>query len=106
MFNKYVTLNDFFSSMKHLFYPPTIISSTFASVINKSTNQNNKQMKQTRRLILSFLSLLTCTIMYAQEIAGNVTDATGEPVIGATVMEKGTSNTSAIRLKSCLLPTA
>ena len=84
MFNKYVTLNDFFSSMKHLFYPPTIISSTFAS--------NNKQMKQTRRLILSFLSLLTCTIMYAQEIAGNVTDATGEPVIGATVMEKGTSN--------------
>ena len=92
MFNKYVTLNDFFSSMKHLFYPPTIISSTFASVINKSTNQNNKQMKQTRRLILSFFSLLTCTIMYAQEIAGNVTDATGEPVIGATVMEKGTSN--------------
>ena len=92
MFNKYVTLNDFFSSMKHLFYPPTIISSTFASVINKSTNQNNKQMKQTRRLILSFLSLLTCTIMHAQEIAGNVTDATGEPVIGATVMEKGTSN--------------
>ena len=49
-------------------------------------------MKQTRRLILSFLSLLTCTIMYAQEIAGNVTDATGEPVIGATVMEKGASN--------------
>ena len=92
MFNKYVTLNDFFSSMKHLFYPPAIIYSTFASVINKSTNQNNKQMKQTRRLILSFLSLLTCTIMYAQEIAGNVTDATGEPVIGATVMEKGTSN--------------
>ena len=41
---------------------------------------------------MSFLSLLTCTIMYAQEIAGNVTDATGEPVIGATVMEKGTSN--------------
>ena len=92
MFNKYVTLNDFFSSMKHLFYLPAIINSTFASVINKSTNQNNKQMKQTRRLILSFLSLLTCTIMYAQEIAGNVTDATGEPVIGATVMEKGTSN--------------
>ena len=49
-------------------------------------------MKQTKRLILSFLSLLLCTIMYAQEITGNVTDATGEPVIGATVMEKGTSN--------------
>lgn len=39
MFNKYVTLNDFFSSMKHLFYPPAIIYSTFATQINKSTNQ-------------------------------------------------------------------
>ena len=38
-------------------------------------------MKQTKRLIVSFFSLLLCTIMYAQEI-----------VIGATVMEKGTSN--------------
>jgi len=41
---------------------------------------------------VSFFSLLLCTIMYAQEIGGNVVDATGEPVIGATVMEKGTSN--------------
>lgn len=49
-------------------------------------------MKQTKRLIVSFFSLLLCTIMYAQEIGGNVVDATGEPVIGATVMEKGTSN--------------
>ena len=30
--------------------------------------------------------------MYAQEISGTVVDATGESVIGATVMEKGTSN--------------
>ena len=36
--------------------------------------------------------LLTCIIMYAQqEITGTVTDAMG-PVIGATVMEKGTNN--------------
>ena len=49
-------------------------------------------MKQARRLILSFVALLSCTIMYAQqEITGTVTDAMG-PVIGATVMEKGTSN--------------
>ena len=35
---------------------------------------------------------MLCTIMYAQtEITGTVTDAMG-PVIGATVMEKGTSN--------------
>ena len=50
-------------------------------------------MKQTKRFILSFLSLMLCTIMYAQqEIKGTVLDETGEGVIGATVMEKGTSN--------------
>ena len=48
-------------------------------------------MKQAKRIILSFLSLMLCTIMYAQEITGTVSDAMG-PVIGATVMEKGTSN--------------
>ena len=49
-------------------------------------------MKQSKRFILGFLSLLLSTIMYAQqEITGTVTDAMG-PVIGATVMEKGTSN--------------
>ena len=46
-----------------------------------------------KRFILSFLALALCNIMYAQEaITGNVIDQTGEPVIGATVMEKGTSN--------------
>ena len=49
-------------------------------------------MKQSKRFSLCFLSLLMCTMMYAQqEISGTVTDAMG-PVIGATVMEKGTSN--------------
>ncbi len=49
-------------------------------------------MKQ-KRFLLSFLSLLLSTMMYAQQtITGNVIDQTGEPVIGATVMEKGTSN--------------
>ena len=51
-----------------------------------------KQMKQTKRSLLSFLTLLLSTIMYAQqEITGTVSDIMG-PVIGATVMEKGTSN--------------
>jgi len=37
--------------------------------------------------------VLTCTITYAQtEITGTVFDETGETVIGATVMEKGTTN--------------
>ena len=51
-------------------------------------------MEQMRRFILSFLSLLSVTLMHAQsgEISGTVVDATGESVIGATVMEKGTSN--------------
>ena len=49
-------------------------------------------MKQVKRFILSFLALTLCTLMYAQqEITGTVTDAMG-PVIGATVMEKGTTN--------------
>ena len=51
------------------------------------------QMKQQKRFILSFLTLLLSTIMYAQQaLTGNVTDPSGEPIIGATVMEKGTSN--------------
>ena len=49
-------------------------------------------MKQAKRFILSFLLLSASIIMYAQqEITGTVTDAMG-PVIGATVMEKGTTN--------------
>ena len=50
-------------------------------------------MKQTKRIILSFLLLSSYIIMYAQqEMTGSVVDATGEPIIGATVIEKGTSN--------------
>jgi len=46
-----------------------------------------------KRLFLSFSMLLLSTIMYAQEfITGTVVDAAGEPIIGATVMEKGTPN--------------
>ena len=45
-----------------------------------------------KRRVLSFLMLTICTMMYAQqEISGTVVDAMG-PVIGATVMEKGTTN--------------
>lgn len=43
-------------------------------------------MKQAKRLFLSLLTLLSCTMMYAQEITGTVVDETGESVIGATVM--------------------
>ncbi len=50
-------------------------------------------MKELKRLLLSTLLIFACTIMYAQtEITGTVIDETGETVIGATVMEKGTTN--------------
>ena len=50
-------------------------------------------MKRLKRILLSFAFLLTCMLTYAQtEISGTVVDPTGETVIGATVMEKGTSN--------------
>ena len=47
----------------------------------------------TRRLMLSFFFLLASTIAFAQtEASGTIVDNTGEPIIGATIMEKGTSN--------------
>ena len=50
-------------------------------------------MEQLKNLFLSLVLMLTCTTVYAQtEISGTVVDPTGETVIGATVMEKGTSN--------------
>ena len=50
-------------------------------------------MKQLKRYLLSLVLIFASTMMYAQtEITGTVVDATGEPIIGATVMEKGTSN--------------
>ena len=48
-------------------------------------------MNVLKRFLLSFMLMLTCTLVYAQtEITGTVVDETGETVIGATVMEKGT----------------
>ena len=38
------------------------------------------------------LLLLFCAAVQAQTISGNVKDAAGEPIIGATVMEQGTQN--------------
>ena len=82
--------------MNDILYPLSLCLSTFAAenLIHKSTNQfKMSTMEQLKKLFLSLLALLTSTIMYAQsEISGTVVDATGETVIGATVMEKGTSN--------------
>ena len=93
LFSRNVTMNVFFISMKHLFHPVHIKDRKFASEFgNRVLTKLKKQMKQMKRIILSFLSLMLCVIMYAQsEITGTVNDAMG-PVIGATVMEKGTTN--------------
>ncbi|MDE5814575.1 MAG: carboxypeptidase-like regulatory domain-containing protein, partial [Muribaculaceae bacterium] len=51
-----------------------------------------------RKALLALAMLLTFTLpALAQkiEVHGYVDDATGEPLIGATVMEKGTSNGTA-----------
>ena len=51
-------------------------------------------MEKLKRFLLSMMLMAVCTIMYAQqqEITGSVVDPSGEGVIGATVMVKGTSN--------------
>ena len=51
-------------------------------------------MKNLRRFLLSTMLLFVCVAIQAQKIeaSGTVVDANGEGVIGATVMEKGTSN--------------
>jgi len=44
--------------------------------------------------ILLFLLITCCTLLSAQEIlvSGNISDTNGEPLIGATIVEKGTVN--------------
>ena len=51
-------------------------------------------MNELKRFLVSFMLLFVCTaIVYAQtEITSTVLDETGETVIGASVIEKGTSN--------------
>jgi len=50
-------------------------------------------MEQLKRLLLTFSLSLACVFLYAQtEISGTVIDSTGEPVMSATVLEKGTGN--------------
>ena len=46
-----------------------------------------------KRFLLGMMLVFASTLTYAQtEITGTVVDETGEGVIGATIMEKGTSN--------------
>ena len=51
-------------------------------------------MKQLLRVIMSLLLLMYCAGVMAQtaDVSGKVIDEQGEPVIGASVVQKGTSN--------------
>ena len=50
-------------------------------------------MNNLKRILTSMLLMFCCTLIYAQvEIGGTVVDGANEPIIGATVMEKGTTN--------------
>ncbi len=52
-------------------------------------------MKQFKRILLVLLAFTTSIVVNAQqEVTGTVVDETGEPIIGATVMVKGTSTGS------------
>ena len=52
-------------------------------------------MKTIIQTVLLLSLLFTCVNLQAQNVTkGTVTDATGEPVIGATVMEKGNAKNS------------
>ena len=50
--------------------------------------------RMTKRACLSFLMSMLCLTIFAQghQVSGIVKDATGEPMIGANVMVKGTTN--------------
>ncbi|MBQ3804415.1 MAG: TonB-dependent receptor [Prevotella sp.] len=51
----------------------------------------SEKIKNVRYALVGIL-LLLCASLQAQTVTGNVKDNLGEPVIGATVMEKGTQN--------------
>lgn len=51
----------------------------------------SEKIKNVRYALVALL-LFFCAAVQAQTVKGNVKDSMGEPVIGATVMEKGTSN--------------
>ena len=51
----------------------------------------SEKIKNVRYALMGIL-LFYCAALQAQSVTGNVKDSMGEPVIGATVMEKGTKN--------------
>ena len=52
----------------------------------------SEKIKNVRYALVGMLLLFCSASIQAQTVSGNVKDPTGEPVIGATVMEQGTQN--------------
>ena len=52
----------------------------------------SEKIKNVRYALVGMLLLFCSASVQAQTVSGNVKDPTGEPVIGATVMEQGTQN--------------
>ena len=52
----------------------------------------SEKTKNVRYALVGLLLFFCAAAMQAQTVSGNVKDGTGEPVIGATVMEQGTQN--------------
>lgn len=86
-------MKQYLGGMNNFFITETNLESTFAANNQSKYKPIYSSMNQTRRLLLSLALIFACTFIYAQtEITGSVVDETGEGVIGATVMEKGTTN--------------
>lgn len=50
-------------------------------------------MQKLRTFILSIVICMSCSMTYAQtRVTGHVADVNGESIIGATILEKGTTN--------------
>ena len=92
-------LQQKYKCLQHLFYSIRAKSSTFAadfkSNTNKQTDFNVKvtRMKNVLTTCLMMLLLFCSSAVLAQTTAsGTIVDATGEPIIGASVLEVGTTN--------------
>ena len=59
---------------------------------NKTNNSTMFGNFKTIRIALALMLAMIVSTIQAQTVTGNVKDSFGDPVIGATIMEKGTQN--------------
>ena len=77
-------------------YPDTNFNSIFLLTKNLQDMKNNEQRSSgLKRLAMATLVLLLCVPIFAQsqvQVTGRVIDNLGEPMIGVSILEKGTTN--------------